>query len=125
MRILHVVTLLGPDGAYGGPARVALNQSAALIDRGHEVTVAAGTRGFRVTPNRVDGVPVQLFPPARTSFREQGSQVSARPACNGGSTGIGPGSTSSTSISAATSWFFPSRCARGVTKSPLRCRPTA
>ncbi|MEZ5149963.1 glycosyltransferase [Rhodococcus zopfii] len=65
MRILHVVTLLGPDGAYGGPARVALNQSAALIDRGHEVTVAAGTRGFRVTPNRVDGVPVQLFP-ART-----------------------------------------------------------
>ncbi|MBH0121117.1 glycosyltransferase [Rhodococcus sp. NPDC003382] len=61
MRILQVVTLLDPDGAYGGPARVALNQSAELIDRGHEVTVAAGTRGYRVPPNRVDGVPVRLF----------------------------------------------------------------
>jgi glycosyltransferase involved in cell wall biosynthesis len=61
VRILQVVTLLGPDGAYGGPARVALNQSAELIGRGHEVTVAAGTRGYRVTPKRVNGVPVQLF----------------------------------------------------------------
>ena len=30
MRILQVVTLLSPDGAFGGPARVALNQSAEL-----------------------------------------------------------------------------------------------
>lgn len=61
MRILQVVTLLDPDGSYGGPARVALNQSAELIGRGHEVIVAAGTRGFRIVPTRVHGVPVRLF----------------------------------------------------------------
>ena len=61
MRILQVVTLLSPDGAYGGPARVALNQSAELISRGHDVTVAAATRGYRVPPTELDGVPVRLF----------------------------------------------------------------
>jgi glycosyltransferase involved in cell wall biosynthesis len=62
MRILQVVMMITPDGAYGGPARVALNQSAELIDQGHDVTVAAGTRGFRVVPRHLDGVPVRLFP---------------------------------------------------------------
>ena len=61
MRILQVVTLLSPDGAYGGPARVALNQSAELIRRGHDVTVAAATRGYRVPPTELNGVPVRLF----------------------------------------------------------------
>jgi glycosyltransferase involved in cell wall biosynthesis len=61
MRILQVVTLLSPDGAYGGPARVALNQSAELIRRGHDVTVAAATRGFRVPPTELNGVPMRLF----------------------------------------------------------------
>jgi glycosyltransferase involved in cell wall biosynthesis len=61
MRILQVVTLLSPDGAYGGPARVALNQSAELIGQGHDVTVAAATRGYRVVPTELDGVPVRLF----------------------------------------------------------------
>lgn len=61
MRILQVVTLLSPDGAYGGTARVALNQSAELIDRGHQVTVAAATRGYRYPPAELDGVPVRLF----------------------------------------------------------------
>jgi glycosyltransferase involved in cell wall biosynthesis len=61
MRILQVVTLLSPDGAYGGPARVALNQSAELMSRGHDVTVAAATRGYRVVPTELDGVPVRLF----------------------------------------------------------------
>src|SRR5437867_204758 len=58
MRILQVVTLLSPDGAYGGVARVALNQSAELIGRGHDVTVAAATRGYEVVPEELDGVPV-------------------------------------------------------------------
>lgn len=62
MRILQVVTLLSPDGAYGGPTRVALNQSAELMGRGHDVTVAAATRGYSVAPTTVDGVPVRLFP---------------------------------------------------------------
>ena len=61
MRILQVVTLLSPDGAYGGPARVALNQSAELIRRGHDVTLAAATRGYQVSPTELDGVPVRLF----------------------------------------------------------------
>ncbi|MGW5301127.1 glycosyltransferase [Rhodococcus aetherivorans] len=65
MRILQVVTLLSPDGAYGGPARVALDQSRELRCRGHDVTLAAATRGFPVVPTEVNDVPVQLFP-ART-----------------------------------------------------------
>jgi len=77
MRILQVVGLLSPNGAYGGPARVALNQAAELLTRGHEVTVAAATRGFRVPPTEVDGVPVRLFQARtilpRTGFPGMGS----------------------------------------------------
>ncbi|KIQ11789.1 glycosyltransferase [Rhodococcus sp. MEB064] len=62
MKILHVVTLISPDGAYGGPVRVAVNQARELIARGHDVTIAAGTRGFDVIPTEQDGVPVRLFP---------------------------------------------------------------
>jgi glycosyltransferase involved in cell wall biosynthesis len=61
MRILQVVTLISPDGAYGGPARVALNQSAELSRRGHDVTVTAATRGYRIPPAELNGVPVRLF----------------------------------------------------------------
>ncbi len=61
MRILQVVALLSPDGAYGGPARVALNQSAELARRGHQVTIAAGTRGYLLPPTEFDGVPARLF----------------------------------------------------------------
>lgn len=46
MRILHVVTLFSPDGAYGGPVRVATNLSTELAARGVEVTVVGGRRGF-------------------------------------------------------------------------------
>lgn len=65
MRILQVVSLLTPDGAFGGPARVAVNQCAELSRNGHDVTLAAGTRGYRNPPTEIDGVPLQLFP-ART-----------------------------------------------------------
>jgi glycosyltransferase involved in cell wall biosynthesis len=61
MRILQVVTLLSPDAAFGGPARVALNQSAELLKQGHDVTLAAATRGYSVPPTELDGVPVRLF----------------------------------------------------------------
>lgn len=61
MRILQVVALLSPDGAYGGPARVALNQSAELVERGHHVILAAAARGYATPPTAVDGVPVRLF----------------------------------------------------------------
>lgn len=69
MRILHVVTLISEDGAYGGPARVALNQAEALTRLGHDVTVAAAGTDHSPASSRVD---VRLFRPrtviARTGF---------------------------------------------------------
>lgn len=62
MRILQVVSLLTPDGAFGGPARVALNQSAELVRMGHDVILAAGARGYRTPPTESDGVRLRLFP---------------------------------------------------------------
>lgn len=53
--------MISPDGAYGGPARVALNQSAELVRRGHEVTVVAAGRGYREMPTALNGVTVKLF----------------------------------------------------------------
>ena len=102
MRILQVVTLLSPDGAYGGPARVALNQSAELVSRGHDVTVVGATRGYRDVPTELNGVPVKLFA-ARTLvaanwFRGHRSHPVSRSGC----AATGPDSTSCTSISAAT-----------------------
>ncbi|MDT5153570.1 MAG: hypothetical protein QOI01_5303 [Mycobacterium sp.] len=61
MRILQVVALLSPDGAFGGPARVALNQCAELVRQGHDVTLAAGSRGYPIPTRDVNGVPVRLF----------------------------------------------------------------
>ncbi|MFC9786508.1 glycosyltransferase [Rhodococcus sp. NPDC127528] len=55
------MTLISPDGAYGGPARVALNQSVELIRRGYNTIITAGTRGYTVAPKTVDDVPVRLF----------------------------------------------------------------
>jgi glycosyltransferase involved in cell wall biosynthesis len=62
VKILHVVTLVSPDGAYGGPLRVALNQAVELRRRGHEVHVAAGWRGEGRAPELLDGTPAHLFP---------------------------------------------------------------
>jgi glycosyltransferase involved in cell wall biosynthesis len=66
MRILQIVTYISPDGAYGGPVRVALNQAKALTDLGHEVMVAAAAGGFEgPLPKRFDNFPVHLFPALR------------------------------------------------------------
>lgn len=65
LRILHCVTLVSPDGAYGGPLRVAVNQASELAARGHQVVVAASCRGFSTPPADVSGVPLQLFPARR------------------------------------------------------------
>ena len=62
MRIAQIVTVVTPEGAYGGPVRVAVNQAKALIALGHDVTIFAGTRGFSVPPTQIDEVPVRLFP---------------------------------------------------------------
>jgi glycosyltransferase involved in cell wall biosynthesis len=69
MRILQVVTLLSPDGAYGGPARVALNQSAELISRGHDVTVIGAAFGYRDLPTELNGVPAKLFAARKLTTR--------------------------------------------------------
>ena len=71
MRILQVVTLLSPDASFGGPARVALNQSEELTRRGHDVTLAAAARGYPVSPAELNGVPVRLFG-ARTLLPKAG-----------------------------------------------------
>lgn len=65
MRILQVATLISPDGAYGGPVRVALNQSRALQQLGHSVTLAAGSSGFHSPPDKMDDIPLKLFPAQR------------------------------------------------------------
>lgn len=63
MRVLHVVTLLSPDGAFGGPVRVAENQASALRHRGHDVRIVSTHRGYDGRPPTVLGdVPLQLFP---------------------------------------------------------------
>ena len=61
MRILHLVTLVSPDGAFGGPIRVALNQAAELRRRGHDVHLAAGWRGQGSPPSTLDGTRSRLF----------------------------------------------------------------
>jgi glycosyltransferase involved in cell wall biosynthesis len=55
------VTLVSPDGAFGGPIRVALNQAAELRRRGHDVHIAAGWRGQGSPPSTLDGTPARLF----------------------------------------------------------------
>lgn len=66
MRILQIVTYISPDGAYGGPVRVAINQAKALTDLGHDVVVAAAAGGFKAPfPAEFDGFPVRLFPAHR------------------------------------------------------------
>ncbi|PYY38973.1 glycosyltransferase [Curtobacterium sp. MCPF17_046] len=62
MRVLHVVSLISSDGAFGGPTRVCQNQSQALQADGHQVTVVAGAAGGDVSPPAiVDGVRTLLF----------------------------------------------------------------
>jgi glycosyltransferase involved in cell wall biosynthesis len=78
MRILQVVTLLSPDGEYGGPARVALNQSAELLSRGHDVLVVGATRGYQDVPTALNRVPVKAFA-ARTLLPRTGFAGIAAP----------------------------------------------
>lgn len=62
MKILHVATLVTPNGAYGGPIRVAINQLAQLAAEGHDVEFVAGVQDFDTIPTEIDGVRVSLFP---------------------------------------------------------------
>lgn len=71
MRVAQVVTLISPDGAYGGPVRVAVNQLTALAAAGHDVTLFATHRGYASPPSEIDGVPLVSYP-ARTILPKVG-----------------------------------------------------
>lgn len=58
MKIAQIATLVSPDGAYGGPLRVAVNQIAGLIAQGHDARIFASYRGFDIAPSEVMGVPL-------------------------------------------------------------------
>ncbi|OBB44627.1 glycosyltransferase [Mycobacterium sp. 852002-51961_SCH5331710] len=90
MKVLQVLTLVSPDGAYGGPARVAFNQCAALLEAGHEATLIAGTHGYPIPPQRIDGTPVRLFA-ARRVLPGLGYAATWTPAMTGWLRRHGPG----------------------------------
>lgn len=60
MKIAHVVTLLSPDGAYGGPVRVAVNQLYALRELGHEVRLFSTVRGYDARVREYEGIPATV-----------------------------------------------------------------
>jgi glycosyltransferase involved in cell wall biosynthesis len=62
MKIAHVVTLLSPDGSFGGPTRVAANLAKAMQNLGEEVVIYAGSRGYEVIPRELNSVPLKAFP---------------------------------------------------------------
>jgi len=65
MRIAHVVTYISPDGAFGGPVRVALGQAAALAEQGHNVTVFAASPDNTPQTIDTDGYQIRTFPARR------------------------------------------------------------
>lgn len=63
MKIMHIVTLVTPDGSLGGPLRVAVNLMKESAQAGHQVLLAAGAQGWgKDLPEDYDGVPTRLFP---------------------------------------------------------------
>jgi glycosyltransferase involved in cell wall biosynthesis len=58
MRVLHVVTLIDPKSTFGGPLRVAVNQTKELRRRGIDAQLAAGCQGFATRPTDVKCVPL-------------------------------------------------------------------
>jgi glycosyltransferase involved in cell wall biosynthesis len=62
MKIAHIVTLVSPDAAFGGPVRVAANLARVTRDAGHEVTIMGAHRGYATPPTAIEGVPARLFP---------------------------------------------------------------
>ncbi|MFF8909487.1 glycosyltransferase family 4 protein [Streptomyces olivaceoviridis] len=71
MRLLHVVTLISDDGAFGGPPSVAVAQSEELAARGHDVALMSLWRGGGRAPERVGAVRLRSRP-ARTLLPGRG-----------------------------------------------------
>ena len=74
MRIVHVVSYMSDDGAYGGPASVAEDQCRSLAARGHDVTLLAAAPTSETCRDSIHGYQRVLFParrvggPSTTSF---------------------------------------------------------
>jgi glycosyltransferase involved in cell wall biosynthesis len=62
MKVVHVVTLVSEDGAYGGPTSVAAGQLGECAARGHEVTLLSLWRGRSPAPTRLGAVPLRTRP---------------------------------------------------------------
>ncbi|MEV6653448.1 glycosyltransferase [Streptomyces sp. NPDC051219] len=71
MRVVHVVTLVSDDGAYGGPTSVALGHLDELAARGHSVALLSLWRGKSQAPKRIGSVLLRSRP-ARTIVPGQG-----------------------------------------------------
>lgn len=71
MRLLHVVTLISDDGAFGGPPSVAVAQARELAARGHDVALMSLWRGSGPAPERVGAVRLRSRP-ARTLLPGRG-----------------------------------------------------
>jgi len=67
VKIAHVVTYISPDGAFGGPVRVALGQAEALAERGHDVTVYAAAPSELAGTSFQDGYTLKTFPARRVA----------------------------------------------------------
>ncbi|MEU6576005.1 glycosyltransferase [Streptomyces sp. NPDC046805] len=62
MRLVHVVTLVSDDGAYGGPTSVATGQLEECAARGHDVTLVSLWQGNSPAPARIGSVPLRTRP---------------------------------------------------------------
>ncbi len=62
LRILHLLSHVSPGRRYGGPNTVALTQAEGLIERGHDVMVAAGSNDYPLGRTTIGNVPAMLFP---------------------------------------------------------------
>jgi glycosyltransferase involved in cell wall biosynthesis len=71
VRIVHIVTLVSDDGAFGGPTSVAIGQLEELAARGHDVELLSLWRGTSTSPQRIGTVPLRARP-ARALIPGQG-----------------------------------------------------
>ncbi|MFF3846934.1 glycosyltransferase [Streptomyces sp. NPDC002328] len=71
MRLVHVVTLVSDDGAFGGPTSVAVAQLQECAARGHDVTLVSLWRGGKRAAPRIGGVRF-VSRPARSLVRSRG-----------------------------------------------------
>ncbi|MFJ1735733.1 glycosyltransferase [Streptomyces sp. NPDC088254] len=71
MRLVHVVTLVSDDGAFGGPTSVAVAQLQECAARGHDVTLVSLWRGRERAASHIGAVPF-VSRPARSVVPSRG-----------------------------------------------------